>query len=66
VAFVTGAGIGIGRATAPAFARHGVGVVVADVAEQDNQRTAGMIEQAGRRGPGQGDRPGARRPDGHT
>ena len=49
VAFVTGAGTGIGRATALAFAREGVGVVVADVSEQDNQETARMIEEAGGR-----------------
>ena len=49
VAFVTGAGTGIGRATALAFAREGANVVVADVSEQDNQETARMIEEAGGR-----------------
>ncbi len=49
VAFVTGAGSGIGRATALAFAREGAGVVVADVAEQDNQETARPIQDAGGR-----------------
>src|ERR671934_288100 len=47
VAFITGAGSGIGRATALAFAREGANVVVADVSEQDNQETARMIEAAG-------------------
>src|ERR687883_668748 len=49
VAFVTGAGGGIGRATALAFAREGAHVVVADVLEQGNQETARMIETAGGR-----------------
>jgi NAD(P)-dependent dehydrogenase (short-subunit alcohol dehydrogenase family) len=47
VAFVTGASSGIGRATALAFGREGASVVVADVATEGNQQTAGMIEQAG-------------------
>jgi NAD(P)-dependent dehydrogenase (short-subunit alcohol dehydrogenase family) len=49
VAFVTGAANGIGRAAALAFARAGANTVVADVSEQDNQETARMIEEAGRR-----------------
>jgi NAD(P)-dependent dehydrogenase (short-subunit alcohol dehydrogenase family) len=49
VAFVTGAARGIGRAAALAFAREGTSVVVADVAEQANQETAGLIERAGGR-----------------
>ena len=47
VAFVTGAGTGIGRATALAFAHEGASVVVADVSEQGNQETARLIEFAG-------------------
>src|SRR3954451_1723160 len=49
VAFVTGAGAGIGRATALAFAREGAGVVVADVDERANTETAGLIEADGGR-----------------
>jgi NAD(P)-dependent dehydrogenase (short-subunit alcohol dehydrogenase family) len=49
VAFVTGAGSGIGRAAAVAFAREGAGVVVADVSEQGNRETARMIEEQGGR-----------------
>jgi len=49
VAFATGAGSGIGRAAALAFAREGANVVVADVSERGNQGTASMIEQLGGR-----------------
>jgi len=44
VAFVTGAGGGIGRATALAFAREGACVVVADISEQNLRETARLIE----------------------
>jgi NAD(P)-dependent dehydrogenase (short-subunit alcohol dehydrogenase family) len=49
VAFVTGAGSGIGRATALAFAREGASVVAADIADKGNHETARMIEQLGAR-----------------
>ncbi len=49
VAFVTGAGGGIGRATAQAFAREGANVVVADIAEQNIQETARLFEEIGGR-----------------
>lgn len=45
---MTGAAHGIGRATALAFARNGVSVVVADVSEKSRE-TAGMIEESGGR-----------------
>jgi NAD(P)-dependent dehydrogenase (short-subunit alcohol dehydrogenase family) len=49
VAFVTGAGSGIGRATALAFGRQDASVVVADRSEESNQETARMIEELGAR-----------------
>lgn len=48
-AVVTGAGSGIGRATAIAFGRSGAGVVVSDVNTASGEETVAMIEAAGGR-----------------
>ena len=47
VALVTGAGSGIGRATALVFAREGAKVVVADIVVEGGQETVQQIEAAG-------------------
>jgi NAD(P)-dependent dehydrogenase (short-subunit alcohol dehydrogenase family) len=47
VAVVTGAGSGIGRSTALAFARQGASVVVADIATDCGEATAHSITEAG-------------------
>ena len=47
VAFITGAGSGIGRATALAFAKAGARVVVAEINEVNGQQTIEQIQQAG-------------------
>jgi NAD(P)-dependent dehydrogenase (short-subunit alcohol dehydrogenase family) len=47
VALVTGGSLGIGRATALAFASAGARVVVADVADAEGEETARMIRDAG-------------------
>src|SRR3954454_21572173 len=47
VAFVTGAGSGIGRATAVAFAHDGADIVAVDLNEQAAQATAEQIDQLG-------------------
>jgi NAD(P)-dependent dehydrogenase (short-subunit alcohol dehydrogenase family) len=49
VAFVTGAGAGIGRAAALAFAAEGAAVAVADRSEENVRETARVIVDAGRR-----------------
>lgn len=47
VALVTGAALGIGRATALLLAREGARVVVADMKEKEGQATVAEIESAG-------------------
>jgi NAD(P)-dependent dehydrogenase (short-subunit alcohol dehydrogenase family) len=47
VALVTGAGSGLGRASAQAFAREGAGVVVADINFEGGHETVQMISRAG-------------------
>jgi 3-oxoacyl-[acyl-carrier protein] reductase len=49
VALISGAGAGIGRATALRFAREGAHLVVSDVDEHCAAETVGLIEQAGGR-----------------
>ena len=47
VAFITGAGAGIGRAAALTLAADGARIVAADVLEERAQETVGLIEAAG-------------------
>src|SRR5688500_10977512 len=47
IALITGAGSGIGRATAEAFAREGARVVVADSRPEGARETVSLIEGAG-------------------
>ena len=46
-AVVTGAGAGIGRAIARAFAQEGANVVIADINRRAAEETAGLIEEPG-------------------
>jgi NAD(P)-dependent dehydrogenase (short-subunit alcohol dehydrogenase family) len=46
VALVTGAGLGLGRASSLAFAREGARVVVADIDPDNGQKTVDMIKKA--------------------
>ena len=47
VALITGAGSGIGRATALLFAQEGASVAVVDIADDSARETVSLIEQAG-------------------
>jgi NAD(P)-dependent dehydrogenase (short-subunit alcohol dehydrogenase family) len=47
VAIVTGAAMGIGRASAVVFAREGAAVVVADIDREGGHETVAMVEAAG-------------------
>jgi len=47
VAFITGAGRGIGRATARAMAAEGAKVVVAEISAASGEQTAELVVQAG-------------------
>jgi NAD(P)-dependent dehydrogenase (short-subunit alcohol dehydrogenase family) len=50
VALVTGAGRGLGRVTASAFAREGARVIVADIDEPSGQETLSLLRAAGGEG----------------
>jgi NAD(P)-dependent dehydrogenase (short-subunit alcohol dehydrogenase family) len=50
VAFITGAGSGIGRSAAILFAREGAKVIVAEISEPGGRETVKQIEAAGGEG----------------
>jgi NAD(P)-dependent dehydrogenase (short-subunit alcohol dehydrogenase family) len=50
IAFITGAGSGIGRATALIFAREGASIALADVVEEGGQETLAMVKETGAEG----------------
>ena len=62
VAVLTGAGSGIGRATALSFAARGARVAVSDVDEARAEETAALVAGRGRRGDRARGRRRARRP----
>src|SRR3990172_6029022 len=47
VAFITGAGMGMGREAAVLFARHGARIGVADINKAAAEETVALVEQAG-------------------
>jgi NAD(P)-dependent dehydrogenase (short-subunit alcohol dehydrogenase family) len=47
VAMITGAGSGIGRATAQAFAQEGARVIVSDISTEGGQETMRLLKEAG-------------------